>query len=104
MTQHSPELQRLVDIGQLDLLPPVSREIAQLITSGQRRLQDASMLGLSVESRFALTYGAAHSLSLAALRQRGYRSKNRYVVFQALEHTLGLSPSKWRVLAKAHGR
>jgi hypothetical protein len=27
---------------------------------------------------------------------------NRYVVFQALPHTLGLEPEVWRVLAKAH--
>lgn len=32
----------------------------------------------------------------------GYRSSNRYIVFQALQHTLGLGPDVWRVLAKCH--
>ncbi len=34
----------------------------------------------------------------------GYRSDNRYVVFQALPHTLGLEATIWRILAKCHGR
>ena len=49
-----------------------------------------------------LAYNAAHTLCLAALRRAGYRSGNRYMVFQALPHTLGLGPEVWRVLAKAH--
>ena len=55
-----------------------------------------------MESRFDLAYNAAHALSLAALRRAGYRSANRYMVFQALPHTLGLGPEVWRVLAKCH--
>ncbi|NBO87740.1 MAG: hypothetical protein EBV00_06350, partial [Burkholderiaceae bacterium] len=47
-------------------------------------------------------YNAAHAISLAALRRLGYRATNRYIVFQTLEHTLGVDPSVWRVLAKAH--
>lgn len=39
---------------------------------------------------------------LAALRWHGCRSDNRYLVFQALPHTLGLPAPVWRVLAKAH--
>jgi hypothetical protein len=31
-----------------------------------------------------------------------YRPRNRYIVFQALPHTLGLGPEVWRVLAKCH--
>jgi hypothetical protein len=41
---------------------------------------------------------------LAALRRRGYRSENRYLVFQALPHTLGLEDAEWRVLATCHER
>lgn len=52
--------------------------------------------------RFDLAYNAAHALALAALRRRGYRARQRYVVFQALPHTLGLGPEVWRVLAHAH--
>jgi hypothetical protein len=49
-----------------------------------------------------LAYNAAHALALAALRRMGYRATNRYLVFQALPHTLGLAAPIWRVLARAH--
>jgi len=39
---------------------------------------------------------------LAALRWHGYRSENRYTVFQCLTHTLGWSALRWRVLDAAH--
>ena len=32
----------------------------------------------------------------------GFRSGNRYVVFQVLPHTLGLGAEVWRVLANGH--
>jgi hypothetical protein len=97
-----PELDRLVDIGQLDRLAPTSNEVSHLISMGTHRLTDATNESLSTESRFDLAYNAAHALALAALRKAGYRSKNRFVVFQALEHTAGMAPAEWRVLAKAH--
>jgi hypothetical protein len=55
-----------------------------------------------LESRFDLAYNAAHALALAALCRLGYRSENRYLVFQTLPHSLGLGPEVWRVLAKGH--
>jgi hypothetical protein len=36
------------------------------------------------------------------LRWHGYRSTNRYIVFQGLPHTLGLGPVVLRVLSKRH--
>ncbi len=57
---------------------------------------------LALESRFDLAYNAAHALCLAALRRKGYRASNRYIVFQVLPHTLGLGPEVWRVLDKCH--
>lgn len=68
------------------------------------RLRDAENAALSLESRFDLAYNAAHALSLAALRWHGYRSENRYLVFQCLEHTLGLDKPQWRVLDQAHNK
>jgi hypothetical protein len=82
--------------------PPDAQEIAGLIGAAYRRLKDAEVPSLSIESRFDLAYNASHALCLAALRHHGYRSANRYVVFQLLPHTLGLGPEVWRVLAKAH--
>lgn len=65
-------------------------------------LRDALNESLSIESRFDLAYNAAHAFCLAALRWHGYRSSNRYVVFQLLPHTLNLRPAVWRVLDKCH--
>jgi len=82
--------------------PPDAAEFAGLWRSGQLRLRDAKNKKLSLESRFDLAYNAAHSLCLAALRRRGYRSTQRYIVFQLLPQTLGLGPDVWRVLSKCH--
>jgi hypothetical protein len=98
----SPELENLVRAGKLKREPPAAGEIAGLRRSGEARLADAPKPELSIESRFDLAYNAAHVLALAALRRLGYRSENRYLVFQTLPHTLGISASVWRVLAKAH--
>lgn len=82
--------------------PPDADEFAGLQRSGLVRLKDAELNTLSLEGRFDLAYNAAHALCLAALRRHGYRSSNRYIVFQLLPHTLGLGPEVWRVLAKCH--
>lgn len=95
-------LQNLERINQLKPERPSKEEFDGLIVSGQRRLKDAENKELNLESRFDLAYNAAHSLSLAALRWHGYRSNNRYLVFQCLEHTVNLQGEKWRVLDQAH--
>lgn len=66
------------------------------------RLQDARQATLSLESRFDLAYNAAHAGALSALRAHGYRSENRYLVFQCLEHTLGFKPQQWLMFDQAH--
>ena len=43
-----------------------------------------------------------HAAALAALRWHGYRSENRFTVFQCLTHTLGWPANRWRVLDAAH--
>lgn len=98
----SPPLDNLVRIGQLKAEPPAQAEFEGLVRSGQVRLADAAITELSLESRFDLAYNAAHALSLAAMRWHGYRSENRYQVFQCLPHTLGLEAMEWRVLDQAH--
>ena len=70
--------------------------------SGLVRLADSKREANSLESRFDLAYNAAHALCLAALRRAGYRATNRYIVFQALPHTLGLGPDVWRVRDRCH--
>lgn len=99
-----PELERLAQLGSLKREPPAQSEILGLIESAVLRLRDARKLELALASRFDLAYNAAHALALAALRAAGFRSPNRYLVFQTLPHTLGLPPRIWRVFAMCHQR
>ena len=97
----SAQLDNLARIGKLKTEPMARSEFDGLVRSGKLRLKDATNKTLQPESRFDLAYNAAHALSLAALRWHGYRSDNRYLVFQCLEHTLGIQPAQWRVLDQA---
>ena len=83
-------LDNLVRIGKLKTEPAEQAEFEGLCRSGSVRLKDAGNLTNSIEGRFDLAYNAAHALSLAALRWHGYRSENRYLVFQSLTRTLKL--------------
>lgn len=74
-------LDRLVEIGQLKVEPRNNAECGRLLAMARTRLADAR---------------------LAALRWHGYRSENRFIVFQCLSHTLGWLASRWRVLDAAH--
>jgi hypothetical protein len=96
------KLDNLVKTGQLKAEGAVPDEIAGLIRSGLAKLEDSKNGSLSMQSRFDLAYNAAHALSLAALRHAGYRSQSRYIVFQCLQHTLGLPNEQSRVLDQAH--
>lgn len=98
----SSELANLAKIGQLKIEPPDAHECAGLLRSAQVRLQDAKQTILSLEGRFDLAYNSAHSAALCALRMHGYRSENRYTVFQSLEHTIGFTPRQWLLLDQAH--
>lgn len=100
----SAELENLARISGLKREPPSKREFEGLLHSGTARLVDAANADLALESRFDLAYNASHALALAALRRLGYRSENRYLVFQALAHSADLPASVWRVLSKCHER
>jgi hypothetical protein len=99
----SRELDNLVKLSTLKKEPGDQAEFTGLVNLARARLADAQNKALSAESQFDLVYGAAHALSLAAMRWNGYRPKNaRYAVFQSLQHTLSLGPEIWRPLDKAH--
>jgi len=98
------ELENLVQIGKLATEWPDASEIDGLVESGRARLVDARNEQLSPYSRFDLAYNASHALALAALRWHGFRSDNRYLVFQCLKHTVELENAEWRVLDSAHRR
>jgi hypothetical protein len=101
----SSQLDNLVAGGSLHREAPDAAEYEELVRSGRIRLNDAESTSNALESRFDLAYNAAHALCLAALRRAGYRpAGKRYVVFQALPHTVGLGPKVWRVLDLGHSR
>jgi hypothetical protein len=95
-------LENLAAIGQLKVESFSESEFEGLLKSGMARLDDAKKMDLNLESRFDLAYNSSHALSLAALRWHGYRSENRYMVFQCLQHTLDMQNEMWRILDQAH--
>lgn len=95
-------LDNLVKTRILKEEPPDQGQFDGMVRSAKTRLTDIEAQGLSDEGKFSSAYGAAHSLALAAMRWHGYRSENRYLVFQCLLHTVGLDNAKWRVLDKCH--
>lgn len=97
-----PALENLLRIGQLKAEPRNLAEVSRMLAMARTRLLDASLTNLSNEGRFTSAYNAAHAAALAALRWHGYRSENRFTVFQCLTHTVGWPASQWRVLDAAH--
>ena len=95
-------LDNLVRIGQIKPEPRNEAEVRRMLAMARTRLADAQLDKLSAEGRFTSAYNAAHAAALATLRWHGYRSENRYTVFQCLEHTLAWPAARWRVLDAAH--
>lgn len=95
-------LDNLVRIGQLKAEARNDLEVGRLLAMARTRFADAQVASISAEGRFISLYNAAHAAALAALRWHGYRSENRYTVFQCLPHTLGWSAVQWRILDSAH--
>lgn len=98
------QLENLVHTGGLKAEPPDANESAGLLRSAVDRLKDAHNSALSFASRFDLAYNSAHALALYALRQKGYRSDKRYLVFQCLAHTVDVSKTQVRIFALCHER
>jgi hypothetical protein len=96
------ELENLVRIHQLKKEPGSKTEFEGMVSSARRLLRDARNEDLETESRFDLAYSASHRLALAALRRQGYRSENRYTVFQSLVHTVGTDRVDVQIFARAH--
>ena len=104
MSSGHEKLRNLQKIGQLKAEPSAPSEINGLIRAAANRLRDAKNQSNSVDSRFSLAYDAAHSLALAALRKQGYRSENRFIVFELLPVTLAFPAGKARFLHECHRR
>ncbi|OGA63665.1 MAG: hypothetical protein A3F77_05070 [Betaproteobacteria bacterium RIFCSPLOWO2_12_FULL_67_28] len=95
-------LENLEKLGKLRREKPDQAEFDGLLRAGKRMLTDAQNANLSMESRFILGYDAAFSFAHAALRWKGYRAGDRYLVFQVLPFTVGKDDI--RVLILCHDR
>jgi hypothetical protein len=95
-------LDNLVRIGQLKFEPSGEVEAGRLLQLARVHLSDAQLNEVSLHGRFAAAYGASHAAALAALRWHGYRSENRFTVFQCLAHTVQWEAARWRALDLAH--
>jgi hypothetical protein len=97
-------LENLVKIGQLKVEPSNAVEIERMLVMARKHLSDAKQEANSLEGRFISAYSVGHAAALAALRWHGYRSENRYQVFQCLGSTVGWSAVQWRQLDSAHNK
>ena len=97
-------LENLAKIGQLKEEPASALDIERLLDMAHKHLDDAKRESNSIEGRFISAYSVGHAAGLAALRWHGYRSENRYLVFQTLQHTVGWTAVQWRQLDSAHNK
>ena len=97
-----PALDNLVRAGQLKAEPRNEAEVRRMLAMSNTHLADARLPKVSREGRFLSAYSAGHAAALAALRWHGYRSENRYTVFQCLTHTVNWPAARWRVLDAVH--
>ncbi len=95
-------LQNLAKIGQLKPEAISALDITRLLSMADKHLADAKNETNSLEGRFISAYSVGHAAGLAALRWYGYRSENRYLVFQTLQHTISWEATQWRQLDSAH--
>lgn len=102
MSLSHPSLDSLVRTGSLKAEPRSDAEVHRMLAMARTHLGDSVLKGASVAGRFTSVYSAAHSAALAALRWHGYRSENRYTVFQCLTHTVEWPAARWRVFDLAH--
>jgi hypothetical protein len=86
-------LDNLVRVGQLKAEPPAESELDGLIRSGLARLKDAENEALSLDGRLISPTTLPTPSRSQRFRWHGYRSDNRYLVFQTLAHTLKLRPN-----------
>jgi hypothetical protein len=97
-------LRKLIAQGLLRVEAGNQQEFDCLLASGTGRLADARVRALSHQGRFALAYGAAHALSLAALRWHGFSAGRRYVVFRTLQYCMGLSLETRRLFDECNNK
>ena len=109
MSSPADNLANLERTGLLRAEVPSRQETQGYLAHAATCLKDARIVQNSALTRFGLSYGAAFSLALAALRAHGYRPAkgtpgHRAIVFQTLPHAIGAGPAIWRSSQEAHDK
>jgi hypothetical protein len=96
-------LENLLRIGKLKVHAASKVEIDHLLAAAERALGDASVKGLSSDSRLDLAYRAIMQAALAAMLANGYRPAtsepgHHQLLIQALPKTAGIAAERIRVL------
>lgn len=69
-------LEHWIADGSIKVHNPSRSEIANLFAVADRDLRDATIIGLSIDRRFATAYAAALQLATIVLRASGYRASS----------------------------
>src|SRR5438876_5662589 len=96
-------LENLLRIGKLKVHAASKVEIDRLLAAAERALGDASVKGLSSDSRLDLAYRAIMQAAFAAMLANGYRPAtsepgHHQLLIQALPKTAGIAAERIRVL------
>jgi hypothetical protein len=96
-------LDNLVKINQLKPHTTNAEEVQRLLAAARRNLADTAVQAISDENRFDVAYKAIMQCALIGLLANGYRPStttpgHHQTMIQALELTLGVPPTIWRVL------
>lgn len=96
-------LDNLLRIGKLKAHVVDRVEIDRLLSAAERALQDATVAGLSSDTRLDAAYRAIMQVGLVALLANGYRpatseAGHHQLLIQALPKTAGISADRVRVL------
>lgn len=96
-------LENLLRIGKLKAHDATPAEIQRLLEAIRRNLADATVTGISDETRFDAAYKAVMQCALTAMMAKGFRPSSsepghHATMIQSLPLTLGIKNEVWIVL------
>lgn len=99
----SENLLNLEKVGQLDTVEFSQGLLDRILTTARSRLQDATRIENSAETRFDCAYTVIRAVADAALLKQGYRTStskpgHHQTTLQCLVHTLGVPTYTVRIL------
>lgn len=85
---------------------PTLGELQTHLDNAAAWLKDSKNAAISDMSRFSLVYDAAHALTVAAVKMRGFRATDarghRQIVFAAMEHAVPATEKDKSIFELAH--